>query len=114
MTRNPKITFVGPVQRVLWGPSASLVKPRHKGAQFTVLQDGGSLNLEYAKYGECVVARRQLCMNTHTYQVGSTQLLTAIHQALIEAKAGTPQGTVSDTPETEDHPYVDVDDTDAL
>ena len=53
-------------------------------------------------------------MTPHTHQVGSTQLLTAIHQALIEAKAGNPQGTVSDNPETQDQTLVEEEDVDAL
>jgi len=114
MSRTVKITFVGPVERVSNPWAWQKTQPIFKGAFFTVLQDGGSLKLEYTSTTEAYAARRQLCMTPHTHQVGSTQLLTAIHQALIEAKAGNPQGTVSDNPETQDQTLVEEEDVDAL
>ena len=88
--RTFKTTFVGPVTRTphphaKMNPKATL----HKGASFNVLQGGGSLKLEYAKYIECISARRMICGNPNTHQVPSDQLLHAIHQALTEAQEPT-------------------------
>jgi len=84
--RTFKTTFVGPVTRTPHPHAGKPKAPLYKGASFNVLQGGGSLKLEYAKYIECVSARRMISGNPNTHQVPTDQLLQAIHQALMEAQ----------------------------
>lgn len=80
MTRKPKHTFVGPVY--------DQTKKNHRGdvgAEFTILQDGGALKLEYASHHEAASARRALLSDHHSHSVPSNKLLTAIQEALQQA-----------------------------
>ena len=80
MMRKPKITFVGPVH-------LQAVKNGRAGGAITILQSGGALNLEYPSWNAATAARRALLLDTRYHSVPSLKLLSAIQNALQEAKA---------------------------
>ena len=92
--RTAKITFVGP-----------LGYPRTKnaegkvGAEFTILQDGGSLKLEYPSPMEAASARRIILGNPQAYAVPSNKVLGAIQAAIAQAQQNADQHNAQ-------HPYL--------
>lgn len=84
--RKPKPTFVGPV----YYQGKKNARGGH-GAEFTILQDGGALKLEYSSFNEASSARRALLADHHSHSVPSNKLLTAIQEALQQAQGDHPQ-----------------------
>jgi hypothetical protein len=81
VARTAKITFVGPLSHQRKKNTMG-----GKGAEFSILQQGGALKLEYPSMEEAISARRAILSDHHSYAVPSNKLLGAIQTALEQAK----------------------------
>ena len=86
MTRSASITFVGPISYCREKNVQGGV-----GAEFTLVQNGGALKLEYPTMSEAAPARRAILGNAKAHGVPTTILLAAIQEAISLAMQSAPQ-----------------------